>query len=123
MLTKILEFFVLKKRTDPNKITTLLLAALLLLQRRECCLVLSGEERAKLLMRELRSFLGCYSYEDALQVGLLPYMHYRLIVPCLEFAHLEHDIIAVGLPGTLKTNPHYKPRRANRAGKHLIIQP
>ena len=112
-----LEFFVIKKNTDPNKITSLLLATLLLMQNREGSLVLSGQERTKLYMRELRSFLGCYDYREALIVGLLPYMNYRLLMPVLSTS--AWDDIIYGLPGTLKTYPHYKPKRAKRSGTYI----
>jgi hypothetical protein len=108
-----------KKLVDPNKISSLLLASLMLLQNREDCLVLSGQERTKLLMKELRSFLGSYSYADAVEVGLLPYMHFRLIAPVIGLA--DASTISYGLPGTLKTSPHYKPRKNSRSGKQNII--
>ena len=93
----------------------------MLLQNREDCLVLSGEERTKMLMKELRGFLANYSYVDALHVGLLPYLHYRLIAPVVGL--IENNTITLGLPGTLKTSPHNKPRRNSTSGKKsLVIQ-
>jgi hypothetical protein len=107
---------VVKKNVDPNKMNSILFAALTLMQRRDDALVLSGECRAQILMKEMRTFISTYSFGDALQCGYLPVFHWRLLAPVLDTE--LNDSLSYGIPGTIASSPHHKPRpRGNRFGK------
>jgi len=93
---------------DTNRLSTIIMAASIMMQGRDNGLAFSGEQRAQLLLRELASFMGAYTAQETLFVGLLPTLHYRLIQPLSE--HCDRDDLGLGMPGTISTNEYARPR-------------
>jgi hypothetical protein len=110
---------VVKKAVDPNQLNTMLYACLTLIMHQKDSLVLSGENRSQLLLKELRSFAGSYSWSDATEVGYLPTLHYRLLVHCTD---CDKDTLMNGECGTQWVDPHYKPRRKGSKGNFLLSE-